>query len=138
MMSYPILATCNSSADCYFGSVSDPHDHENNTNIHSLTAKFLLALASTVILGYESRGTYYYILLSDGSGSLPQISSLNPCLCQNMNTQDETHVPSGDTTTSLRRQAEVTCNKKTKSQSLLVEQIASQYKKNCALLIGHS
>jgi hypothetical protein len=35
-----------------------------------LTAKLLLALASTVILGSESHGTHDYILLSDGSGSL--------------------------------------------------------------------
>jgi uncharacterized membrane protein YkvI len=35
-----------------------------------LTAKLLLALASTVILGSESHGTHDLILLSDGSGSL--------------------------------------------------------------------
>jgi hypothetical protein len=35
-----------------------------------LTAKLLLALASTVILGSESRGTHDHILLSGGSGSL--------------------------------------------------------------------
>jgi hypothetical protein len=35
-----------------------------------LTAKLLLALASTVILGSESHGTHYHILLSDGSGSI--------------------------------------------------------------------
>jgi hypothetical protein len=35
-----------------------------------LIAKFLLTLASTVILGPESHGTHDYILLSHGSGSL--------------------------------------------------------------------
>jgi hypothetical protein len=35
-----------------------------------LTAKFLLTLASTVILGSESHGTHGLILLFDGSGSL--------------------------------------------------------------------
>jgi hypothetical protein len=36
-----------------------------------LTAKLLLALASTVILDFELYGTLDHILLSDGSGSLP-------------------------------------------------------------------
>jgi hypothetical protein len=36
----------------------------------TLTAKLLLALAITVILGFESRGTHDHILLSDGSRSL--------------------------------------------------------------------
>jgi hypothetical protein len=35
-----------------------------------LAGKLLLVLASTVILGYESRGTHDLILLSDGSGIL--------------------------------------------------------------------
>jgi hypothetical protein len=35
-----------------------------------LTAKLLLALASTVILDSQSHGTHDHILLSDGSGSL--------------------------------------------------------------------
>jgi hypothetical protein len=35
----------------------------------SLTAKLLLVLASTVILGLESRGTHAHILLSHVSGS---------------------------------------------------------------------
>jgi hypothetical protein len=37
---------------------------------HWLTAKLLLALASTVTLGSESHGTHDHVLLSDGSGSL--------------------------------------------------------------------
>jgi hypothetical protein len=36
-----------------------------------LTAKLLLALASTLILGSESYGTHDHIVLSDLSGSLP-------------------------------------------------------------------
>jgi hypothetical protein len=36
----------------------------------TLTAKLLLVLASTKILGSESPGTNCHILLSDGSGSL--------------------------------------------------------------------
>jgi hypothetical protein len=43
-----------------------------------LTAKLLLALASTVIFGYESHGTHGHILLSDGSGSL---QTLPCCFC---------------------------------------------------------
>jgi hypothetical protein len=35
-----------------------------------LTAKLLLALASTAIMGSESHGAHDHILLSDGSGSL--------------------------------------------------------------------
>jgi hypothetical protein len=35
-----------------------------------LSARFLLALAITMILGSESHGTYDHILLSDSSGSL--------------------------------------------------------------------
>jgi hypothetical protein len=35
-----------------------------------MTAKLLLALASTVILGSESHETHDHTLLSDGSGSL--------------------------------------------------------------------
>jgi hypothetical protein len=37
--------------------------------VHSLAAKLVLALASTVILGSESHGTCDHILLSDSSGS---------------------------------------------------------------------
>jgi hypothetical protein len=40
------------------------------------SSKFLLALASTVILGFESYGTHDHILLSDGYGSLQTHSSL--------------------------------------------------------------
>jgi hypothetical protein len=36
-----------------------------------LPVKLLLTLASTVILGSESHGTLDHILLSEGSGSLP-------------------------------------------------------------------
>jgi hypothetical protein len=43
----------------------------------SLTYKWLLALASIVILGSESHGTNDHILLSDGSGSL-QTLALTP------------------------------------------------------------
>jgi hypothetical protein len=35
-----------------------------------LTIKFLLALASRIILGSESHGTHDHILVSHGSGSL--------------------------------------------------------------------
>jgi hypothetical protein len=35
-----------------------------------LTAKLLLVLASTTILGSESHGTHDYISLSDGAGTL--------------------------------------------------------------------
>jgi hypothetical protein len=35
-----------------------------------LTAKLLLALASIMILGFESKGTHDLILLTDCSGSL--------------------------------------------------------------------
>jgi hypothetical protein len=35
-----------------------------------LIAKFLLALASTMIFGSKSHGTHGHILLSDGSGNL--------------------------------------------------------------------
>jgi hypothetical protein len=45
-----------------------------------LTAKLLMALASTVILGSETHRTHAHILLSDGSGSLQTLqmrSSLN-------------------------------------------------------------
>jgi hypothetical protein len=38
----------------------------------SLTAKFLLVLASIVIFGSKSRGTDYHTLLSDSSGSLQE------------------------------------------------------------------
>jgi hypothetical protein len=38
------------------------------------SGKLLLALASTVILGSESRGPHDHILLSDGSGSLQNLS----------------------------------------------------------------
>jgi hypothetical protein len=41
-----------------------------------LNAKFLLALANTVILGSESRGTHDNILPSDGSGSLQSRSTV--------------------------------------------------------------
>jgi hypothetical protein len=41
-----------------------------------LTAKLLLALASTVILGSESHRTHDHILLSDGSGSLQSLATL--------------------------------------------------------------
>jgi hypothetical protein len=36
-----------------------------------IITKLLLGLASTVIFGFESRGTHDHILLSDGSGNLP-------------------------------------------------------------------
>jgi hypothetical protein len=38
----------------------------------------LLALASTVTLGSESHGTHDHILLSDGSGSLPDSLNFKP------------------------------------------------------------
>jgi hypothetical protein len=41
-----------------------------------LTAKFLMALASTVIVGSDPHGTHDHIFLSDGSGSL-QTNSLS-------------------------------------------------------------
>jgi hypothetical protein len=47
------------------------------TSTDWLTAKLLLTLASTVILGFELHGTLGYILLSDGSGSL-QTASVFP------------------------------------------------------------
>jgi hypothetical protein len=40
------------------------------TLAYCLTAKLLLALASIMILGSESRGIHDHILLSDGSGNL--------------------------------------------------------------------
>jgi hypothetical protein len=40
-----------------------------------LTAKLLLALSSTVVLGSESDGTHDQILISDGSKSLPDYDS---------------------------------------------------------------
>jgi hypothetical protein len=44
--------------------------------IYWLTAKLLLGLASTVILGSESHRTHDQILLPDGSGSLQTLLSL--------------------------------------------------------------
>jgi hypothetical protein len=41
-----------------------------NWLLHSLTAKLLLALDSTVILGCESQVTHDHILLTAGPGSL--------------------------------------------------------------------
>jgi hypothetical protein len=43
----------------------------NGKGIHSpvYSSKLLLVLASSVILGSESYGTYDHILLSDGSGT---------------------------------------------------------------------
>jgi hypothetical protein len=35
-----------------------------------MAAELLLALVSTVIIGFESDGTQDHVLLSDGSGSL--------------------------------------------------------------------
>jgi hypothetical protein len=50
-----------------------------------LTAKLLLALASTVILGSESHRTHGHILLSDGSGSLQTLSNLLQLLTPGLN-----------------------------------------------------
>jgi hypothetical protein len=41
-----------------------------NPNLDLLTAKLLLALASALIIGSESHGTHYNILLSDGYATL--------------------------------------------------------------------
>jgi hypothetical protein len=38
------------------------------STVHWLTAKFLLVLASTLILGSEAHGTHDHILLSGGLG----------------------------------------------------------------------
>jgi hypothetical protein len=59
-----------------------------------LSAKLLLGLASTVILGSESHGTLSHILLSNGSGSLqstgsPQISVYHRALNANFKTSQE-------------------------------------------------
>jgi hypothetical protein len=47
---------------------------QSRISVQRLTAKLLLALASTAIIGFESHGTHDHILLSDGSGSLQTTS----------------------------------------------------------------
>jgi hypothetical protein len=54
-----------------------------------LTAKLLLTLGSTVILGSESHGTHGHILLSDGSGIL----QLTPQSQSHVTTDDQSVSP---------------------------------------------
>jgi hypothetical protein len=48
----------------------NPSSYLTHSLTDQLTAKLLLALASTVILGSKSHGTHNHISMSDGSGSL--------------------------------------------------------------------
>jgi hypothetical protein len=68
------LLSSHSSHDC-------PLTGRHSLSEADLTAKLLLVLASTVILGFESHGNNEHILLSDGSGSRQTNSSGQVSAC---------------------------------------------------------